>query len=275
MSGVRRSVRAATGDPVLAAAFVVLALLAFGAIVGPALPGRGPDFVDLDQRLLPPLRAGHWLGTDQLGRDLGARLLSGMRRSVATAGAATLVASVLGTLLGLVAARDRSWLAAAVAKVTTLTQAFPVFVLAAAVVAVAGNGYVAVVLALGLMTWPVFGRVVRAEAASLFTRDHVLAARMMQMRETRLVFWHVMPGLVPSLAVLVPFHFADMLIAESALSFLGIGAHLGEASWGTMLSDSRAYLLTAPWLLLVPATMIVVVVIVFNLLGDATRRWFG
>jgi peptide/nickel transport system permease protein len=129
-----------------------------------------------------------------------------------------------------------------------------------------------VVLVLGLVTWPVFCRVVQAEAASLFAREYVLAAEMLQMSRLRLYFRHVVPGLLPSLSVLLAFHFADMLIAESALSFLGIGAPLGAATWGNMLQESRAYLLSAPWLLLVPASAIVMLVITANLLGDGLRR---
>jgi peptide/nickel transport system permease protein len=97
---------------------------------------------------------------------------------------------------------------------------------------------------------------------------------MMQMSVVRLLVWHVLPGLVPSLAVLTAFHFADMLIAESALSFLGIGAPLGAATWGAMLSESRSYLLDAPWLMLLPAAAVVLVVIASNLVGDGLRRRF-
>lgn len=241
-------------------------------LLGPWLAGHDPVFVDLQHRLLAPGAPGHPLGTDQLGRDLFARLLHGLRWSLAAASGATLLAFAIGTLLGLAAARRHSALAAVIRQATAFAQSFPVLVLAICLVAVAGNSLASVALVLGLVSWPVFCRVVQAEAAGLFTREYVVAARMLQMSRPRLYLRHVLPGLLPSLSVLLAFHFADMLIAESALSFLGIGAPLGAATWGNMLQESRAYLLSAPWLLLVPAAAIVTLVVTANLLGDGLRR---
>lgn len=267
--------RGTAANRLMALGLGLILLLVLAAFLGPVLAWRDPSFIRLDERLLAPLSPDHLLGTDQLGRDVAARLLVGLRWSMATAGLATLISVAIGTALGLVAARGRWPFAGIIRQVTALAQAFPVFVLAVSIIAIVGNGFWAVVLTLGLVTWPVFCRVVEAEAASLMKREYVLAAGLMQMGMGRLYVWHILPGLVPSLAVLIAFHFADMLIAESALSFLGIGAPLGAATWGAMLSESRAYLLTAPWLLLVPAAAVVLVVIAFNLVGDGLRRRFG
>jgi peptide/nickel transport system permease protein len=251
------------------AALAVFVLL---ALFGPAIAPRDPQLVDLDARLLAPLTPGHPLGTDQLGRDLLSRLLEGLRWSLAVSASATALAVTIGTTLGLIGARSRGLVASAVRQITALAQSFPVFVLAVSIIAITGNGFTSVVLTLGLVTWPVFSRVVLAEASSILQREYVLAASMMQMSEIRLMLQHVLPGLVPSLSVLFAFHFADMLIAESALSFLGIGAPLGASTWGAILNDSRAYLLTGPWLLLVPAMLVVSLVITFNLIGDGIRQ---
>jgi peptide/nickel transport system permease protein len=186
-----------------------------------------------------------------------------------------LIAFTVGTVLGLLAARGQSWFAKVIRQVTALAQSFPVFVRAVCVVALVGNGFLAISTVLGLVTWPVFCRVVQAEAASLATREYVLAARMLQMSKVRLYGMHILPGLISSLSVLLPFHFADMMIAESALSFLGVGAPLGEATWGSMLQESRSYLWSAPWLMLLPASAIVTLVIGANLLGDGLRRQFA
>lgn len=264
----------AKSDPWMWLGLGLLGALALLALARP-LMGLDPDFIRLRDRLLPPLSPGYPFGTDHLGRDIGARLVMGLGWSLATAGLATLIAFVVGIACGLIAASGRWPVAGFVRQMTALAQALPVFVLAAAIIAIVGNGYWAVVTTLGLVTWPVFARVVAAEAASLFSREYVLAAGMMQMSKARLLILHVMPGLVPSLAVLGAFHFADMLIAESALSFLGIGAPLGASTWGAMLSESRAYLLTAPWTLLVPAGAVVTVVTACNLVGDALRRRFA
>lgn len=213
------------GAGVLACALVL-------ALIAPWLAGDQAQFIDLNRRLTPPFSIAHVFGTDQLGRDLGMRILLGLRWSFATAVCATLVAFLIGTLLGLLGARGKPWLAKAIRHVTALAQSIPVFVLAISVVALVGNGFVAVSTVLGLVTWPVFCRVVQAETASLSAREYVLAAEMLRMGKLRLYSMHILPGLVGSLSVLVPFHFADMLIAESALSFLGVGAALGEATWG-------------------------------------------
>ena len=268
---------ASTKDPDLfmRLGLAMLVLLGLLGLAGPSLVSIGADYIDLDRRLIPPMSDGALLGTDQLGRDMLARLMAGLRWSLATATLATIIAFLLGLSLGLIAAAGKWPLAPLVLQITALAQAFPVFVLAAAVIAIVGGGFWAVVTTLGLVTWPAFARVVAAEAASLRTREYVLAARMMQMPVWRLYAVHLLPGLVPSLATLLAFHVADMLIAESALSVLGIGAGLGAATWGTMLSESRAYLLTAPWMLLVPAAAVVIVVIAFNLVGDGLRRQFG
>ena len=234
-----------------AAGAVMIAAIALAAIIGPALSGHDPQFVRLDARLVPPLSAGHWLGADQLGRDMAARLLAGLRWSMTIAGAATGMALAIGVSLGLLAARAPiPGLRGFISQITALTQSFPVFVLAVAIVAIVGASGGSVALTLGLATWPVFARVVQAEAASVLQREYVLAAQMTQMSPVRLNAYHVLPALTPSLAILTAVHFADMLIAESALSFLGLGAPLGAATWGAMLSESRSYLLTAPWLLL-------------------------
>jgi peptide/nickel transport system permease protein len=256
----------------LIAGGALLAAITVLAVVGPAVSGHDPRFIDLEHRFLPSFTQGHLLGTDQLGRDSFARLLQGLRWSLAAALCATLLAFALGTFLGLVAARSRSFVGNAIRQVTAFAQSFPVFVLAVSLVALIGNGFMAIVLILGLVTWPVFCRVVQAEAGSLFAREYVLAAEMLQMSSARLYVWHVLPGLLSSLSVLVPFHFADMLIAESALSFLGIGAELGASTWGSMLQESRAYLVEAPRLLMIPATTVVALVITANLLGDGMRR---
>ncbi|MEO7773223.1 MAG: ABC transporter permease [Steroidobacteraceae bacterium] len=268
-----RSIRASRLG--LYAGVALLAVLAVLAAFGPDLTGHDPLFVDLAGRFAAPFGSEHLLGTDQLGRDLLARVLRGLRWSLGVALCATLLAFAIGTTLGLVAARSRSLAGRIIRQVTAFAQSFPVFVLAVSLIAIVGNGFGALVTILGLVTWPVFCRVVQAEAASLLTREYVLAARMLQMSTLRLYTRHVLPGILASLSVLVPFHFADMLIAESALSFLGIGAPLGIATWGNMLQESRSYLVTAPWLMLVPAVAIISLVFAANLFGDGLRRRLG
>lgn len=135
-------------------------------------------------------------------------------------------------------------------------------------IAVLGRGFVPLVATLSIASWPLFARVVYAETLGLREREYVLAARLSGIRGRRALLIHVVPGLRPTLLVMAAFTFADMLIAESALSFLGIGAPLAEPTWGNMLSESRLYLVDAPWMMLAPAATIVLAAVTGNLIGD-------
>ncbi len=159
---------------------VVASLCAVVILFGGGLTGAlDPQTMDLHHRLSPPLADGYLLGSDEFGRDVAARLLSGLRWSVTISVLATLIAFTIGATLGIVAARRESWLSTALRQITTFTQAFPAFVLAVTVIAVVGdNGFWPVVLTLGLVTWPVFARVAYAESRVLFQREYVLAAEM-------------------------------------------------------------------------------------------------
>ncbi|MFC5371225.1 ABC transporter permease [Brevundimonas faecalis] len=241
-------------------------------IFGDRLSGYDHRAIDLSARLVAPLSHGHLIGTDELGRDVLARLLNGLRWSVGAAFCATLIAFCIGTSFGLVAAHRGAALGAALKLLTTFTQSFPSFVMAVTVIALLGDsGFWAVTLTLGLVTWPVFSRVVYAEARSLFQREYVQAAEMTGMSVMRLYARHVLPALVPTLSVLVVFHFAEMIVAEGALSFLGIGAPLGAATWGAMLSEGRAFMLEAPWLTLGPAFAMVIIIVSAHSLGKQLR----
>jgi peptide/nickel transport system permease protein len=224
-------------------------------------------------RLLQAGSAGHLLGTDHMGRDIWSRLVAGLQWSMACAFTANLLNLSIGTALGLLAA-ERAGAARTFARQLTDTfQAFPSLIAAIVVVVVVGEGFVPLVMTLGLLSWPIFMRVVYAEASSIYARDYVRAAQISGVGRWAIMRGHVLPGLRASLLVVFALHFATLLIAESALSFLGIGAPLGVPTWGNMLAESREYVLVAPRLLLVPAGAIILAVITANLLGDgmATR----
>ncbi len=227
-----------------------------------------PARIDLHARFAPPGSAGHWLGTDHLGRDLWSRALEGLGWSLGCALAATATALVIGSALGLLAAERPGPLRTFVRQVSSLVMAFPGLVVAICVMAVLGQGFWPLVLTLGLLTWPVFARVVFAEASGILARDFVTAARLTGASSTAILRGHVLPAIGPTLFVIASFHFGEMLIAESALSFLGIGAPVGAATWGNMLADSRQYLFNAPWMLAVPGGAIVIAVLAANLTGD-------
>jgi peptide/nickel transport system permease protein len=243
-------------------------LLAALLLLRPWLSDHDPMGTDLLNRYQPPGTPGHWLGTDQLGRDLWARALAGLEWSMTTAIMATAISLVIGTLLGLLAAQREGLVRTLVRQSIDTILSFPGLIVAICVVALWGQGYWPIVLTLGLLSWPVFARVCFAEALSLLEREYVQSAALAGMSRFQILIQHVLPGLRPVLMVMLAFHFASMLISESALSFLGLGAPLGEPTWGNMLAASRAELFEAPWMMLVPAAGIVIAVVTANLIGD-------
>jgi peptide/nickel transport system permease protein len=244
-----------------------LALLGMTIFQG-ALSTYDPMQSDLLNRFAAPGTEAHWLGSDNLGRDLWSRALAGLEWSLSAALIATVLAATIGTTLGLVAAESQGRTRAVIRQLVDLVLAFPGLVAAICVIAVVGQGFWPLVLTLGLLSWPVFARVTYAESLGLMERDYVLAARLMGVGRWRILIGHVLPGLRATLMVMLAFHFADMLIAESALSFLGLAAPLGEPTWGNMLAESRAHLFRAPWMLFVPAAAIVLAVVTANVIGD-------
>lgn len=252
----------------LTVGLALAALLAIIALTRSVLAPADPYATDLVDRLAAPLSPGHLLGTDQLGRDLLSRVLAGFGWSLGIGLVATALGATIGTTIGLLAGWSTGWPRTVLTRLVDLMISFPYLVIAIAIVAVVGRGFWPLALTLGLVSWPIYARVVYAETLSLRTREYVLAARLVGASPARTLFTHVVPGLRPTLQVLCAFQFADMLVAESGLSFLGLGAPLGTPTWGNMLADSRAYLVDAPWLLLAPAAAIVLAVVAGNLIGD-------
>lgn len=228
---------------------------------GPALAGFDPGHVATAERLLPPGAGGHRLGTDQLGRDVLARTLAGFRWSLAVVAVATLTGSCVGTAVGMAAGWHEGWLREAVASAVETAFAYPYLVLALAVIAVTGHGLRALVLVLGPVSWMAFAKVALAETRAIRRRKRDLG--------------EVPRALAPDLLVVAAFVFADLLVAEVSLSFLGLGAPQGTPAWGGMLAESRPYLLTAPWLLYAPAAAVVLAVLTANLFGDALAQLRG
>lgn len=232
------------------------------------LQTHDPQMGDLAERFSPAGTAGHLLGTDNLGRDLWSRVLSGLPWSVGVATVSCCVALLLGGTLGMCAAQYQGYPRTIINQLVDATLSFPGLVAAIIIVTVAGRGFWPLSITLGLLSWPVFARVVYAESLRLLAQDYVTAARVMAVSTPRILLGHLLPGLRPVLAVVFTFHFADMLVAESALSFLGLGAPLGIPTWGALLQESRDFLIVAPWLMAVPATAIALLVVSIHLLGD-------
>ncbi len=181
---------------------------------------------------------------------------------------ATAISIAIGTVAGLAAAARPGFLRRMIQHLVDTVIAFPTLVIAVTVIALVGRGFWPLAVTLGLASWPIAARVIYAEGLAVMKREYVLAAELAGVGLARSVLVHVLPAVQPTLLVMFAFTFADMLIAESALSFLGLGVPLTASSWGNMLSESRQFLVEAPWMMLGPATVIVLAVVGFNLIGD-------
>lgn len=247
---------------------VVAGMLALVAVTAPFLGLKDPRSTDLTARLLPPGSAEHLLGTDQLGRDILARTVAGAQWSLGIGITAMTIGLILGIAIGVGAAWSRPWLSAVLARVIDVGMSFPYLVIAITIIAVLGRSFWALAFTLGLVCWPPVARVLFAETLGLREREYVVAARLIGLKPAAVIATHVLPALRPTILVMAAFIFAEMMISESGMSFLGLGAPLGDPTWGNALSESRAYLAVAPWMMFVPATTIVLAVVSANFIGD-------
>lgn len=254
----------------------ILAIIVLAAAVGPLLWPIDPTETRLLARLRPPVFAGgdwaHPLGTDQLGRDILARLLHGARISLLVSVTATIVGGSVGTLAGLAAgfAHGRP-IDQLVTFLVDLQLALPFILLAIAAALVFGSS-LPVLIALGsLAAWPAYARVARGVAMSLREREFVLAAHALGGRDTHVMVRHLLPNLAAPIAVLATLGLGNLILFESALGFLGIGIKPPAPSWGTMIGEGREYLSRAWWLATVPGMALVLVTVSVGVLGDAFR----
>lgn len=251
---------------------LVLAGWACLALLGPLLPLH-PDRIDLARILAGP--SWHaWLGYDDLGRSLFARLVMGARTSLFVAAAVVSLSGALGALIGAFS----GWLGGAwdrvIVRIIDVFLAFPGILLAIALAGILGPGIGNVVVALCAVGWVGYARLVRAQVLSLRRREHVLAAVSLGAGQGRVVFRHLLPLTLAPLLVEATFGVAGVVIAEAGLSFLGLGVQPPAASWGGMIRDGTRYMLVAPHMVIVPGAALMAVVLAVNLLGDRLRDRF-
>ena len=248
------------------------------AAVAPAISPWPPNKQVLKMRLLPPcwLAGGnpdYLLGTDQLGRDMLSRIIYGSRVSMTVGILAVVLSGFIGLVLGLTSGYYRGIDQIAM-RVADIQLAFPTILLALAVVAVVGGGFWKLVLVLGITNWVPYARVVRSEVLSVKERDFVVAARTVGAGDGRILFRHILPNVIAPFITIATFQVAAAIIAESTLSFLGLGIPANVPSWGNMLSQGQLYVENAWWLSVFPGLAIMAVVTAINVLGDALREHF-
>ena len=248
------------------AALFLLGLLAV-AVVGPLL-GVGDPLATSPLAMFAPPRPGLPLGGDYLGRDVLARLVEGLRVSFALAAASALLAATIGILLGLVAGYSGGGADEAVMRLTDLLFAFPTLLLALLIAMVTGPGIPGVLITIVVATVPVFARVARGPTLSVRATEYALAARVAGAAPPRIVLRHVLPNITSPLLVQLAFTLSGALVAESGLSFLGLGVQPPMPSLGSLLRDGRTYMELAPWMMLVPGLTLAATILAINLLGD-------
>jgi peptide/nickel transport system permease protein len=250
------------------AAIVVVAILA--ALFGPALVPFDPAEQELPLRLEGPTGL-HWFGLDELGRDIFARVLYGARISLLVGLVVVGVSASIGIVLGAVAGYFGGRIDEAISRVIDILLAFPGLLLAIALVAVLGPSLANVILALALIGWVGYARLVRGQVLRAREFEFVQAARALGASTPRVLVRHVIPTVLPAVSVQATLGMAGAILAEASLSFLGLGVQPPTPSWGTMLSYGKAHLLEAPHLTIFPGVAIAVLVLGFNFLGDGLR----
>ncbi|SDM20720.1 peptide/nickel transport system permease protein [Oryzisolibacter propanilivorax] len=226
--------------------------------------------MDLGATLAPP-SAAHWLGTDAYGRDVASQLLVGARATIAVGLIAVGIGLSLGVLLGLLAAARGGWVDELLMRVADFTFAFPALLLAIMLTAVYGPGMVNAIAAIGIFYVPTFARLTRASAQAVWAREYVLAARASGKGAARITLEHVLPNIASVLIVQATIQFALAVLAEAALSYLGLGTQPPQPSWGRMLAEAQTLMFQAPLLAVWPGVAIALAVLGLNLLGDGLR----
>ena len=254
--------------------FVIGAVLSLLVIFAAALSliwtPSSPYEMDLAHKLQGPSFA-HWLGTDAFGRDVASLIMVGARNSIVVGVIAVGIGLSVGTALGLLAAAKRGWVEELVMRLADFTFAFPALLLAIMLTAVFGAGIVNSIIAIGIFYIPTFARVTRASANAVWGRDYILAARACGKGTWRITLEHVLPNILSVLIVQITIQFALAILAEAALSYLGLGTQPPQPSWGRMLSEAQTLMFQAPLLAVWPGVAIALAVLGLNLVGDGLR----
>lgn len=254
---------------------VVILVFAVCALLAPVIAPYEPDSQNIRARLLPPLSPGHWLGTDQLGRDILSRVVFGARVSLKLGALSVALASLIGVTLGLVAGYFGRRVDDVISWLVNVQLSVPFILLAISVVAVLGPSETNLVIVLALGSWASYARVIRSKTLSLKNREHIEAARALGSRTARILLRHLLPNVVSAIVVLSSFEFAKTVIAEAALSFLGLAPSSPRySSWGIMLAEGKDYLGAGWWVAAVPGLTIMLLVLAINVVGDWSRDRF-
>ena len=248
----------------------IICLLVFVALAAPLLAPYTPFEQDLTRTLQPP-SADHWMGTDELGRDIASRMIYGSRITLYIVMLVAVIAAPIGLIIGTVAGYVGGWIDIILMRTVDVFLSFPGLILALAFVAALGPSISNAIIAIALTVWPPIARLARAETLTIRRSDYIAAARIQGTSRSRIIVRHIMPMCLPSVIVRITLNMAGIILTAAGLGFLGLGAQPPSPEWGAMLSTGRDYMLTSWWLAAMPGLAIMAVSLAFNLFGDGLR----
>lgn len=251
----------------------ILTIFFLLCIFGPTIAPHNPTQPEIEIRLTGP-SSSHWLGTDQLGRDVLSRIMAGARISLGIATLILAIAIPVGTLVGLLAGYFGGFIDEILMRITDIFLAFPALILAMAIAAALGPSLPNTVIALTLVYWPWYARLIRGQVLQIKERDYVEAARSVGVGTSRLVSRHILPNAIAPIIIQATIDVGFAVLATAGLSFIGLGAQPPSPEWGAMIADARTFFREAWWYFLFPGIALTTTVIGFNLLGDGLRDYF-
>jgi peptide/nickel transport system permease protein len=257
-------------DPLATTGLIVIVLLILASVAAPLMATHNPGATDLANRLARP-SAEHWLGTDELGRDLYSRLLYGGRVTLGMVVAVVVLVAPVGLLIGTIAGYTGGWADLVLMRITDIFFAFPRLILALAFVAALKPGIGSAVIAIALTAWPAYARLARAETLTIRSADYIAAVRLSGASPARVVLKHIVPLCLSTVIVRVTLDMSGIILTVAGLGFLGMGAQPPMPEWGTMISTTQGFILDQWWVPTIPGVAILLAALVFNLLGDGLR----
>ncbi|AEM40402.1 ABC transporter permease [Ketogulonicigenium vulgare] len=265
-----RMARAFSRNPLAMVGAVIILILLLVAAFAPLLATHNPLFGTLSQRLLPP-STSHWMGTDELGRDIYSRVIFGARITLTIVVMVAVISAPIGLILGAAAGYLGGWWDRVLMAVTDIFLSLPRLILALAFVAALGPGIQNAVIAIAITSWPVYARIARAEAITLRGADFITAARMQGASHIRVIFQHILPMCLSSTIVRASLDMAGIILTAAGLGFIGLGAQPPLPEWGAMISRGRDFIIDQWWVATMPGLAIVIVSLGFCFFGDGLR----
>lgn len=252
----------------LAIVVLLVMVAVFADVIAPYDPLLGGDLRTL--RLLPP-SADHWMGTDDLARDIFSRVVHGARLTLMVVALVAIIATPIGLLVGTTSGYFGGWLDTILMRITDIFLAFPRLILALAFVAALGPGIENAIIAIAITSWPPYARLARAETLTIRNAEHIDAIRLQGASSARIIWGHVVPLCLPSVIIRVTLDMAGIILTAAGLGFLGLGAQPPQPEWGAMIAGGRRFIIDFWWVATMPGIAIFVVSLGFNLLGDGLR----